>query len=110
MWKTLNVAALLAGTAFGMDYTPEALAAQVTNLPGTEKLDIPFNQFSGYVKVNGTKNLHYWMVESQRDPSTDPIAFWTNGGPGCSGLVLECFILVITRIYVLLLLLVWILN
>ena len=26
------------------------------------------------------------MVESQGNPTTDPIAFWTNGGPGCSGL------------------------
>ena len=64
------------------DYTPEALADQVTNLPGAEGLTIPFNQFSGFIKVNGTKNLHYWLAESQRDPSNDPIAFWTNGGPG----------------------------
>eukprot|EP00602_Paraphysomonas_sp_CaronLab_P007685 CAMPEP_0185024122 /NCGR_PEP_ID=MMETSP1103-20130426/7050_1 /TAXON_ID=36769 /ORGANISM="Paraphysomonas bandaiensis, Strain Caron Lab Isolate" /LENGTH=497 /DNA_ID=CAMNT_0027556995 /DNA_START=34 /DNA_END=1527 /DNA_ORIENTATION=+ len=68
------------------DYTPEALADQVTDLPGAEHLDINFNQFSGYVKVSDTKNLHYWFVESQRDPASDPIAFWTNGGPGCSGL------------------------
>lgn len=44
------------------DYTPEALADKVENLPGSEKLDIKFNQFSGYLSVNGTKNLHYWMV------------------------------------------------
>jgi carboxypeptidase C (cathepsin A) len=27
------------------------------------------------------------FVESQRDPENDPVILWTNGGPGCSGLV-----------------------
>ena len=69
------------------EYTPEAVADQVTNLPGAEKLDFNFNQFSGYLQVNGSKNMHYWMVESMNDPATDPVTFWTNGGPGCSGLL-----------------------
>jgi carboxypeptidase C (cathepsin A) len=68
-------------------YTPEALQDQITSLPGAEKLNIPFNQFSGYLTVDGTKNMHYWMVESEGNPATDPINFWTNGGPGCSGLI-----------------------
>lgn len=59
-------------------YSPEALADQVLDLPGLTD-PITFNQFSGYLKVNNTKNLHYWMVESQGNPATDPVAFWTNG-------------------------------
>jgi cathepsin A (carboxypeptidase C) len=56
------------------------LQDQITNLPGAEKLDIPFNQFSGYLTVDGSKHMHYWMVESESDPANAPINFWTNGG------------------------------
>lgn len=73
-------------------YTPEALADQVKHLPGAEKLTLTFNQFSGYLDVPGTsgqntKHLHYWFVESMDKPATDPVGLWTNGGPGCSGLL-----------------------
>ena len=73
-------------------YSPEAVADQVTNLPGSQNLKLNFNQFSGYLDIPGTsgsksKHMHYWFVESQNNPSSDPITFWTNGGPGCSGLI-----------------------
>jgi hypothetical protein len=30
------------------------------------------------------RNLFYYLVESERDPSKDPVVLWLNGGPGCS--------------------------
>lgn len=77
---------------FSSAYTPDALADKITNLPGAEKLDITFNQFSGYIDIPGTsgqntKHIHYWFVESMNNPTTDAVGFWTNGGPGCSGLL-----------------------
>eukprot|EP01059_Diplonema_ambulator_P027787 TRINITY_DN46470_c0_g1_i1.p2 TRINITY_DN46470_c0_g1~~TRINITY_DN46470_c0_g1_i1.p2 ORF type:complete len:456 (+),score=144.67 TRINITY_DN46470_c0_g1_i1:165-1370(+) len=42
--------------------------------------------YGGYVDIGDDKAIYYWMVESQRDPDTDPLVIWTNGGPGCSGL------------------------
>jgi len=75
-------------TVSAVQYTPAALADEITKLPG---LDFPINfrQFSGYLTVDQAKerNLFYWFVESQNDPAKDPVFLWTNGGPGCSGLI-----------------------
>lgn len=58
---------------------------EVFNLPGL-KVAPKFRQFSGYLKATGLRRLHYWFVESQGDPSKDPVILWLNGGPGCSSL------------------------
>jgi len=61
------------------------LADLVTNLPGLSQQPA-FKHYSGYLKgENGTK-LHYWFVESQSSPASDPVQLWMNGGPGCSSL------------------------
>jgi len=84
-----KVLCCLAMVAVASAYTDDALKDQVHDLPGSEDLSFDFNQFSGYLKVgdNLSKNMHYWMVESENDPKNDPVVFWTNGGPGCSGLL-----------------------
>lgn len=60
---------------------------QITSLPGFDG-NIKFNQYAGYINVNPAtgRNLFYWFTESQGNPSTDPVALWLNGGPGCSSL------------------------
>ena len=48
--------------AASFDYTHDALADKVLLLPGSEEIadKITFNHFSGYLKIGGTKNMHYW--------------------------------------------------
>uniref|UniRef100_A0A8C9DHM0 Carboxypeptidase n=1 Tax=Prolemur simus TaxID=1328070 RepID=A0A8C9DHM0_PROSS len=58
---------------------------EVQFLPGLAKQP-SFRQFSGYLKGSGSKRLHYWFVESQKDPENSPVVLWLNGGPGCSSL------------------------
>jgi carboxypeptidase C (cathepsin A) len=68
-------------------YTDAALNDMVTELPGL-KDTLAFNQFSGYLNLPGTKKqIHYWFVEAEEDAVNAPLVFWTNGGPGCSGLI-----------------------
>lgn len=59
-----------------------------------QKGTIPFPAYSGYLGVNDgevcilfdypnfQKQLFYFFAQSQRDPSTDPVVLWLNGGPG----------------------------
>lgn len=71
-----------------LEYTEAAVEDHITTLPGLH-YEPSFRQFSGYLTVSEATNrsIFYWYVESQNDPSTDPVVFWTNGGPGCSGLL-----------------------
>lgn len=71
----------------GTQYTTAALNDKINELPGLDD-EISFNQFSGYLNLPNTKKqIHYWLVESEKDPENAPLVFWTNGGPGCSGLI-----------------------
>ncbi|KAM3724505.1 Serine carboxypeptidase ctsa-4.1 [Dirofilaria immitis] len=65
---------------------PRQLTNQIFNLPGLT-YTINFNQYSGYLNASKGNYLHYWLVESQNDPSIDPLIIWFNGGPGCSSLI-----------------------
>ena len=59
----------------------------VVNLPGLP--DVPnFDMYSGFLDVPNSKgkSLHYIFVESQNNPTTDPLLLWLNGGPGCSSM------------------------
>uniref|UniRef100_A0AAZ3SEY1 Carboxypeptidase n=1 Tax=Oncorhynchus tshawytscha TaxID=74940 RepID=A0AAZ3SEY1_ONCTS len=58
---------------------------EIKFLPGLQKQP-NFKQYSGYFNVAGNKHLHYWFVESQKDPASSPVVLWLNGGPGCSSL------------------------
>ncbi|KAM6979845.1 lysosomal protective protein-like [Aplochiton taeniatus] len=60
-------------------------ADEITYLPGLQKQP-SFKQYSGYLTVADNKHLHYWFVESQKDPPSSPVVLWLNGGPGCSSL------------------------
>ncbi|KAL9248282.1 hypothetical protein vseg_021623 [Gypsophila vaccaria] len=62
----------------------------VTQLPGFNS-GFPSNHSSGYITLNGSpknegkqKHLFYYFVESERNPKTDAVVLWLNGGPGCS--------------------------
>ncbi|XP_072135373.1 lysosomal protective protein-like isoform X1 [Mobula birostris] len=58
---------------------------EIFSLPGLNTM-INFRQWSGYLEAGPGIHLHYWFVTSQRDPTTDPVVLWLNGGPGCSSL------------------------
>ncbi|KAG0712937.1 Lysosomal protective protein [Chionoecetes opilio] len=60
-------------------------ADQITHLPGLNHA-IAFKHYSGYLSGDTGKHLHYWFVESSRDPVGDPVVLWMNGGPGCSSM------------------------
>ncbi|KAM4622617.1 lysosomal protective protein-like isoform 2-T2 [Discoglossus pictus] len=58
---------------------------EIQHLPGLHNQP-SFRHYSGYLHVEGGKHLHYWFVESQKDPRSSPVILWLNGGPGCSSL------------------------
>jgi hypothetical protein len=80
---------LLCGLQAAAAAEPLTPAAALDELPAgfpLQQAPAAFRQFSGYLDLPG-RHIHYVYVESQRSPRNDPVVFWTNGGPGCSGLL-----------------------
>lgn len=48
---------------------------EIIKLPGYNS-SLPSKQYSGYLKASDTSNLHYWLVESESNPLTDPVVIW----------------------------------
>ncbi|KAJ0777764.1 putative peptidase S10, serine carboxypeptidase, alpha/Beta hydrolase [Helianthus annuus] len=59
----------------------------IRDLPGFHG-DLPFTFETGYVEVGDDKEIQffYYFVESQRDPSHDPLLLYLTGGPGTPAL------------------------
>jgi len=48
---------------------------EIVSLPGYNS-SLPSKQYSGYLKASETSNLHYWLVESESNPLSDPVVIW----------------------------------
>ncbi|EPS74136.1 hypothetical protein M569_00619, partial [Genlisea aurea] len=59
--------------------------ALISRIPGFDG-NFSSDHHAGYVTIDDTygKRLYYYLVESESNPSTDPVVLWLNGGPGCS--------------------------
>jgi cathepsin A (carboxypeptidase C) len=63
----------------------ESKSDLIERLPGLG-IKPKFHQYSGYLNATEGRHLFYWFLESQRDPSKDPVVLFLNGGPGISSL------------------------
>ncbi|XP_022921616.1 serine carboxypeptidase-like 45 [Cucurbita moschata] len=90
--KAMTMAALILHLCICKEIVPSyAQSDKIISLPGQPP--VGFHHFSGYIHVDDQKHreLFYYFVEAETDPSSKPLVLWLNGGPGCSSLGVGAF-------------------
>lgn len=80
-WKAMAMAALVVHLCIFMGVESSLPHPdKIARLPGQPH--VGFQQFSGYVTVDGIKNraLFYYFVEAELDQASKPLVLWLNGG------------------------------
>ena len=83
--KLKMIFVIVLSIVFNSCQTIDYKSDRIECLPGLEGKP-NFSQYSGYLSGGEDIHLHYWLVESQANPSLDPVVLWLNGGPGESSL------------------------
>ena len=96
MWGALAFAVLVVSTA-SVNNDGFSWFKEVTSLPGWPLHEpFPSRMFSGFLNISDSNAMpkvltnatsmfmHYFLFESEGDPTTDPIVVWWNGGPGAT--------------------------
>ncbi|KAJ8502951.1 hypothetical protein ONZ45_g11285 [Pleurotus djamor] len=52
----------------------------------TRWCDDTVNAYTGYIDIQA-RHFFFYFFESRRNPETDDVIYWTNGGPGCTSSV-----------------------
>ena len=62
---------------------------EVTELDGFYSFSSEFKMYSGYLPLQADPEIktHYVFITSKKNPETDDLVLWSNGGPGCSSLI-----------------------